>query len=161
MDAYGIERRNYYYRLAYSRPASRKYARKRDGGKGGWITRAEEFIAKRFHLIAGTNGNANLEVIGIRHLFDHVVTAAMAGAAKPAAQVFELAVEVGGADKQQTLHVGDHPMNTTDGYNAVLFFECVNHRAKSLLFIFLRPQDEKVKQSHDDNQRGHHTHQAT
>ncbi len=52
VDAYGIERRNYYYRLADNRPASRKYARKRDGGKGGWIVRAEEFIAKRFHLTA-------------------------------------------------------------------------------------------------------------
>lgn len=49
-DAYGIERRNYYYALADARPASRKYARRRDGGKGGWITRAEEFIAPRFHL---------------------------------------------------------------------------------------------------------------
>lgn len=50
VDAYGIERRNYYYDLADSRPASRKYARKRSGGKGGWISRAEEFIDKRFHL---------------------------------------------------------------------------------------------------------------
>lgn len=49
-DAYGIERRNYYYRLADARPASRKYARRRDGGKGGWILRAEEFISPRFHL---------------------------------------------------------------------------------------------------------------
>ncbi len=49
-DAYGIARRNYYYALADARPASRKFARKRDGGKGGWITRAEEFIAPRYHL---------------------------------------------------------------------------------------------------------------
>ena len=49
-DAYGIERRNYYYALADRRPASRKYARRRDGGKWGWITRAEEFIAPRYHL---------------------------------------------------------------------------------------------------------------
>jgi len=49
-DAYGIARRNYYYRLADARPASRKYARRRDGGKGGWIRRAEEFISPRFHL---------------------------------------------------------------------------------------------------------------
>ncbi|MDR5651869.1 holin-associated N-acetylmuramidase [Ruixingdingia sedimenti] len=49
-DAYGIERRNYYYALADARPASRKYARRRDGGKGGWITRAEAFISTRFHL---------------------------------------------------------------------------------------------------------------
>ncbi len=50
VDAYGIARRNYYYRLADRRPASRKYARRRDGGKGGWIVRAEEFIAPRFHF---------------------------------------------------------------------------------------------------------------
>jgi lysozyme family protein len=49
-DAYGIARRNYYFRLADSRPASRKFARNRAGGKGGWITRAEEFISPRFHL---------------------------------------------------------------------------------------------------------------
>jgi len=49
-DAYGIARRNYYYRLADSRPASRKYARRRDGGKGGWILRAEAFISPKFHL---------------------------------------------------------------------------------------------------------------
>ncbi len=50
VDAYGIARRNYYYRLADQRAASRKYARARSGGKGGWITRAEEFISARFHL---------------------------------------------------------------------------------------------------------------
>lgn len=49
-DAYGIARRNYYYALADRRPSSRKYARRRDGGKGGWILRAEEFIAPRYHL---------------------------------------------------------------------------------------------------------------
>jgi lysozyme family protein len=49
-DAYGIARRNYYYAVADARPASRKFARRRDGGKGGWIARAEEFIAPRYHL---------------------------------------------------------------------------------------------------------------
>ncbi len=49
-DAYGIARRNYYYRIADRRPASRKFARRRDGGKGGWIRRAEEFISVRYHL---------------------------------------------------------------------------------------------------------------
>ena len=49
-DAYGIERRNYYYRLADQRAASRKYARRKDGGKGGWILRAEEFISPKYHL---------------------------------------------------------------------------------------------------------------
>lgn len=50
VDAYGIARRNYYHALADQRPASRKYARTRAGGKGGWITRAEEFISTRYRL---------------------------------------------------------------------------------------------------------------
>jgi lysozyme family protein len=49
-DAYGIARRNYYYALGDARPASRKYCLRRDGGKGGWITRAEEFMAPKYHL---------------------------------------------------------------------------------------------------------------
>ena len=51
-DAYGIARRNYYYGLGDARPSLRKFARRRDGGKGGWIVRAEEFISPRFHLSA-------------------------------------------------------------------------------------------------------------
>ena len=50
VDAYGIARRNYYYALADKRPASRKFARAKDGGKGGWIKRAEEFMAPKYRL---------------------------------------------------------------------------------------------------------------
>ncbi|MCT4559269.1 MAG: holin-associated N-acetylmuramidase [Pelagimonas sp.] len=50
VDAYGIARRNYYFGIADRRPASRKYARTRSGGKGGWIRRAEEFISPRYHM---------------------------------------------------------------------------------------------------------------
>lgn len=49
-DAYGIARRNYYLRLADTRPASRKFVRSRNGGKGGWVRRAEEFISPRYHM---------------------------------------------------------------------------------------------------------------
>jgi len=49
-NAYGIARREWYYRLADRRPPSRKYATRRDGGKGGWIRRAEEFLPPELHL---------------------------------------------------------------------------------------------------------------
>ena len=66
-------------------------------------------LAGRFSLIAVTNGNANLEVIGIRHLFQDVVTAVDAGVAKPARPIFDEAVRRAGVDRHETLHVGDHP----------------------------------------------------
>jgi FMN hydrolase / 5-amino-6-(5-phospho-D-ribitylamino)uracil phosphatase len=76
---------------------------------------ALEALRENFVVLAVTNGNANLAAIGIDHLFSDVVTATMAGAAKPARQVFDLAVRVGGATAAQTLHVGDHPLYDVDG----------------------------------------------
>lgn len=49
-DAYGVARRNYYFRIGDGRVASRKYARTRTGGKGGWIKRAEEFLSPKYHM---------------------------------------------------------------------------------------------------------------
>ena len=72
-------------------------------------------LRERFVLIAVTNGNANLEKIGIRDLFDGVVSAAMAGAAKPDRPIFDMAVALGGASAEQTLHVGDHPLYDVHG----------------------------------------------
>ncbi len=51
-DAYGEARREYYYAIGDARPASRKYARTRSGGKGGWITRAEDFMSPSAHFTA-------------------------------------------------------------------------------------------------------------
>ena len=68
-----------------------------------------EELGKHYRVIAVTNGNANLDRIGIRELFDDVVSAAKTGAAKPAREIFDVAVEAGGAKAHETLHVGDHP----------------------------------------------------
>lgn len=66
-------------------------------------------LGQRYCVIAVTNGNANLEHIGLRDLFDTVVSATSAGAPKPARRIFEVAVQAGGATADETLHVGDHP----------------------------------------------------
>lgn len=50
VDAYSIDRRNWYYELADRRKASRKYATTRAGTKGGWIKRAEDFMSLKYHL---------------------------------------------------------------------------------------------------------------
>lgn len=48
--AYAMARRDYVYALAEARPSSRKYVRRRDGGKAGWILRAEEFLPQTLWL---------------------------------------------------------------------------------------------------------------
>ncbi len=102
-----------------------------------------ESLRDRYKLIAVTNGNANLDTIGIAHLFHDVVTATKAGAAKPARQVFDLAVKVGGASRGQTLHVGDHPEYDVDGArNAGLRTVWVNRSANVWPEHFAMPDIE-------------------
>ncbi len=78
-----------------------------------------EKLAGDFMLVAVTNGNANLERIGIRHLFEDVVAAAEAGFAKPARQIFEQAITRSGYSNEEILHVGDHPETDIDGARQV------------------------------------------
>ena len=74
-----------------------------------------ERLYARYTVVAVTNGNANLEAIGISHLFDGVVTAIEAGAAKPSRRIFELAIEKAGVANDRILHVGDHPETDVHG----------------------------------------------
>ena len=74
-----------------------------------------ESLKKRYTLVAVTDGNANLDKIGISDLFDEFVSAQTAGAAKPDRRIFDAAVSVGGAPQAQTLHVGDHPEKDVQG----------------------------------------------
>ncbi len=74
-----------------------------------------ETLAQNFALVALTNGNANLETIGIDHLFHDVVMASEVGVAKPAKTIFDTAVARTGFSAGETLHVGDHPEADIDG----------------------------------------------
>ena len=66
-------------------------------------------LSARYTLGAITNGNADLERIGIDHYFDFVVTPAQAGAAKPKPAIFEAALAAAGTQAARTVHVGDDP----------------------------------------------------
>ena len=74
-----------------------------------------EVLAEKFKILALTNGNASLQKIGIDHLFDDAITATDVGAAKPARQIFEVAIERSGYSAIEILHVGDHPETDVDG----------------------------------------------
>ncbi len=66
-------------------------------------------LAKHFKIGAITNGNADLEAIGVREHFDYVVTAQEAGVAKPDKKIFEYAQEKISFSSHELVYVGDHP----------------------------------------------------
>lgn len=77
-------------------------------------------LGARYRIGAVTNGNADVHHIGIGHLFDFVVTAAGAGAAKPEAAIFHAALaEAQTGDPREVVHVGDDPERDVMGAAAV------------------------------------------
>ncbi|HYN77392.1 MAG TPA: HAD family hydrolase [Lamprocystis sp. (in: g-proteobacteria)] len=66
-------------------------------------------LAADYRLVSITNGNADPELTPLAGVFDHHVTAARAGAAKPDPAVFGLALELAGCTAAQCLHLGDEP----------------------------------------------------
>lgn len=75
-------------------------------------------LAAHHPLVALTNGNADLELTGIREWFRFSVSAIQAGAAKPDPQMFHHAAERLGLPTHRILHVGDDPERDVAGARA-------------------------------------------
>ncbi|MEX1829765.1 HAD family hydrolase [Luteibacter sp. CQ10] len=71
---------------------------------------ALERIASRLPIASISNGNADLEMIGLHHLFHSRVNASGVGVAKPDAKIFLHAAEALGVAPEHILHVGDDPL---------------------------------------------------
>ncbi len=70
---------------------------------------ALEQLAARFPIVALTDGNADLEAIGINQYFLENISAAKVGVMKPASKGFLMACALTGSKPGNTLHIGDHP----------------------------------------------------
>ncbi|HEX3140470.1 MAG TPA: HAD-IA family hydrolase [Rhizobacter sp.] len=68
---------------------------------------ALERLAQRFPLLALTNGNADLERIGLSKFFQGSVTARSLGVAKPDPRIFHHACERLGCAPEHVMHIGD------------------------------------------------------
>lgn len=65
--------------------------------------------SRRLRLFVITNGNADLERIGIAEYFEQVVHARVAGALKPDLAIFRGLLTAAGLDPPAIAHVGDDP----------------------------------------------------
>lgn len=79
---------------------------------------ALEAISARLPVISISNGNADLERIGLRHHFSHCISARECGVAKPAAAIFHDACARLGLAPANVLHVGDDPLLDVVGAHA-------------------------------------------
>ncbi|NBS47332.1 MAG: HAD family hydrolase [Betaproteobacteria bacterium] len=64
-------------------------------------------LAARYPLISLSNGNADVQRVGIGGFFRAAISAASFGAAKPDARIFEAAAQAAGVAVHEVLHVGD------------------------------------------------------
>lgn len=75
-------------------------------------------LAERVPLVSISNGNADLQRIGLRGHFAHCISARELGVAKPAAAIFHAACARLGLAPENVLHVGDDPLLDVIGASA-------------------------------------------
>ena len=77
-----------------------------------------ERLAARYPLVALTNGNADIRLTPLGHLFRFTLTAGDVGRAKPDPVMFEIARERLGLAPAEIVHVGDDPEHDVQGARA-------------------------------------------
>lgn len=78
---------------------------------------ALEFLSSRYPLIALSNGNADVDRVGVGRFFAGAVTAQAVGCSKPDVRMFQRAADVAGVPMDAVLHIGDDPQQ--DGVGAL------------------------------------------
>ena len=68
---------------------------------------ALDFLAARYPLVAVSNGNADLQRIGLGAYFRGALSARAFGVGKPDPRIFRAAADAAGVAPDQVLHVGD------------------------------------------------------
>lgn len=68
---------------------------------------ALEYLSRRYPVVALSNGNADVQRVGVGHYFHASVSARDVGAAKPDARIFQRGAQAAGVAPEQVLHIGD------------------------------------------------------
>ena len=78
-----------------------------------------ERLSNRYVLCALTNGNAEVQRVGLGHLFDAAFLAREVGAVKPEPAMFQAACQYAQAEPSQVVHVGDDAVCDVAGAAAI------------------------------------------
>jgi HAD superfamily hydrolase (TIGR01509 family) len=80
---------------------------------------ALEKLSKSYVLGALTNGNADIDKLGLSNYFSFAFSAADVGTPKPAPALFETALKHTGTRPEQMIYIGDHPLHDMDAAKRV------------------------------------------
>ena len=72
-------------------------------------------LSKRFELLALSNGNADIERVGLGRYFSHAISAQDFGASKPDPRIFQHAADCLKLPAQELLHIGDDAYTDIQG----------------------------------------------
>jgi HAD superfamily hydrolase (TIGR01549 family) len=72
-------------------------------------------LARHYRLGVITNGNADIERLGLARYFSFALRAETINVSKPDRRVFEHALQLGRATAAQTVHIGDQPVDDVEG----------------------------------------------
>ena len=76
-----------------------------------------EILSQRYALFALTNGNADIDRVGIGRFFSGAVSSADVGASKPDQQMFTTVLTKAGVEPKRAVHIGDHLSDDILGAN--------------------------------------------
>lgn len=74
-----------------------------------------ERLSLRYRLFAISNGNADLQAIGLGAIFERSLSAREAGMLKPDPRIFHLLLAQAGIGAHEVVHVGDDPDTDVEG----------------------------------------------
>ncbi|MFZ9255011.1 MAG: HAD family hydrolase, partial [Hylemonella sp.] len=87
------------------------------------------WLASRFPLVALSNGNADVDRVGLGHLFKAGLSAQNLGIGKPDPRIFHAAAKAAGVQPSEILHVGDDAaLDVLGGLGAGMQTVWVNRR---------------------------------
>ena len=66
-------------------------------------------LREEYRIFSISNGNADIQRVGLGHVFSRHFSAISVGAAKPDPRIFQAAIAAAGVAPAEVLHIGDHP----------------------------------------------------
>jgi putative hydrolase of the HAD superfamily len=72
-------------------------------------------LSTHYRLVALSNGNADVEMVGLGQFFEFALNADQVGQAKPHPLMFEQMLQRANVSPEQVIHVGDHPEHDIEG----------------------------------------------